>query len=101
MPELTLQDVLDRGLTLRQVEHWVNEKLLHPVTRGRGRPREWPQRELRVADLTRILVDAGLNLYVAAMAARAHLAGHPVRLAPGITLAIEVDHLSKAGERCG
>jgi DNA-binding transcriptional MerR regulator len=88
---LTLQDVLDRGLTQRQITHWVDEKLLHPTTHGRGRPREWPQRELQVADLTRTLLDAGLTLYVAAMAARTHLAGHAVRLAPGIVLAIDVD----------
>jgi DNA-binding transcriptional MerR regulator len=98
---LTLQDVLDRGLTRRQIAHWVDEKLLHPTTHGRGRPRQWPQRELQVADLTRTLLDAGLTLHVAAMAARAHLAGHPIKLAPGIILAIDTGLPTKAGERCG
>lgn len=94
MPELTLQDVLDRGLTQRQLTRWIDEKLLHPTTRGQGRPREWPQRELEVADLTRILTGAGINLWVAAMAARAHLAGHTVRLAPGVELAINIPQIT-------
>jgi hypothetical protein len=93
MPDkpLTLQTLLDRGLTQRQLTRWIDEKLLHPTTHGQGRPREWPQRELEVADLTRILTGAGINLWVAAMAARAHLAGHTVRLAPGVELTIDMD----------
>ncbi|MFI7468193.1 MerR family transcriptional regulator [Nonomuraea sp. NPDC049646] len=89
MPDLTLQEVLDRGLTQRQLNQWVDEKYLHPLARGRGRPREWPAQELEAADLMRRLLDAGLTLYAAAIAARGHLAGHPTQLAPGITLTID------------
>jgi DNA-binding transcriptional MerR regulator len=98
---LTLEDVLNRGLTQRQLDRWVDEKLLHPVVRGRGRAREWPQRELQIADLMRRLTDGGLNLYVAAVAARGHLASHPVRLGPGITLLVDADLHAETGDRCG
>lgn len=100
MPDLTLQTVLDRGLTERQLVYWVDNGLLHPVARGRGTPRHWPQLELQVADLMRRLVDAGLTPGVAAIAARAHHNGRPlVRLAPGVVLAIDTDLLAETGQR--
>lgn len=97
MKPLTLQDVLDRGLDQRTLEHWIELRYLHPAKLGRGTPREWPQRELEVADLIRRLVAAGLTAGVAAIAARAHLDGRPVvRLAPGVVLAIDTSILEEA-----
>ncbi|HUR74426.1 MAG TPA: MerR family transcriptional regulator [Sporichthya sp.] len=94
MRDLTLQQVLDRGLDQRSLTYWIDQKLIHPIGRGRGNPRHWPQTELQVADLMRRLVDAGLTAGVAAIAARAHLDGRPlVRLAPGVVLAIDTSIL--------
>jgi DNA-binding transcriptional MerR regulator len=100
---LTLQAVLDRGLTYRRLDHWTTAGYLRPVHRGgTGHNRQWPQNELQVADLMRRLVDAGLTVEVAALAARAHLDGRPlVKLAPGILLTNHTDQLAEAGERCG
>ncbi|MDP4501027.1 MerR family transcriptional regulator [Nonomuraea turcica] len=96
MSELTLQQLLDHGLTLRQLEHWVARDLLRPITFGHGVPRQWPQEELRVADLMRRLVTAGFTAEAAARAARAHLAGRPlVPLVPGVVLAIDTDLLTR------
>lgn len=102
MPDLTVQQVLDRGLDPRTLEYWINRRLLHPVVRGRGTPREWPVEELRVADVMRRLTAAGFTAEGAARAARASLNGRPVvPLGPGLALAIDTDLLAEAGERCG
>lgn len=94
---LTLEQVLKNGLTYRRLDHWTRVGYLRPARRGgtgTGHVRQWPQEELQVADLMRRLVDAGLTAGVAAIAARSHLDGRPVvRLAPGITLAIDTDLL--------
>lgn len=94
MPDLTLQQVLDRGLDQRTLERWIELGHLHPAKLGRGTPRHWTHTELQVADLMWRLVDAGLTAGVAAIAARAHLDGRPlVRLAPGVVLAIDTSIL--------
>jgi DNA-binding transcriptional MerR regulator len=96
---LTLDEVLARGLPARTIEHWIFLGLLRPVHRGRGTPRVWPQDELQIADLMGRLVDAGLTPQSAARAARSHVEGRPiVRLAPGVTLAIDTDLLAEAGD---
>ncbi|MGW4791191.1 MerR family transcriptional regulator [Nonomuraea sp. NPDC004297] len=98
MPKpLTLQAVLEHGLTYRRLDHWTRAGYLHPAhAGGTGHTREWPQTELQVADLMRRLVDAGLTVDVAALAARAHLGGRPiVKLAPGVVLAIDLDLLAE------
>jgi len=95
MPDryLTLQAVLDRGLTYRRLDHWTRQGWLQPTRFSRNR--EWPQRELRIADLMRRLTDAGLTPEAAAQAARAHEDGRAlVRLAPGVVLAIDTDLLT-------
>lgn len=102
MPDLTLQQVLDRGLTPRQLDYWTEQGLIRPITRGHGIPRQWPPAELAVADLMRRLVAAGFTAHGAATAARAHLDGRPlVTLGPGLVLAIDTELLAEAGERCG
>lgn len=101
MNPLTWQDVRDRGLTYRQLDHWVRSGYLHPIQHGgSGHARTWPQTELQVADLMRRLVDAGLTAGAAAIAARDHVDGRPVvRLAPGIVLAIDTDLLADQERR--
>ena len=97
VPDLTLQQVVDRGLTPRTLAYWVDSGFLHPVTHGRGNPRHWPPRELEVADLMRRLVDAGLTAGVAALTARAAIEERPlIKLAPGIVLAIDTDLLKES-----
>ncbi|GAA3172745.1 MerR family transcriptional regulator [Nonomuraea roseoviolacea] len=93
---LTLQEVLDRGLTPRTLNYWIDRGLLRPSTWGHGIRRDWPQTELQVADLMRRLVAAGLTADVAALVARAHLGGRPlIKLAPGIVIAIDTDLLQE------
>jgi DNA-binding transcriptional MerR regulator len=95
---LTLQDVHDRGLTYRRLDHWTRAGYLHPHQQGgTGNVRAWPQTELQIADLMRRLVEAGLTAGVAAIAARAHHNGRPlVKLAAGVVLAIDTDLLEGA-----
>jgi DNA-binding transcriptional MerR regulator len=98
MKPLTLQDVHNRGLTYRRLDHWARQGWLKPNhDGGTGNWRAWPQTELQIADLMRRLVEAGLTAGVAAIAARAHHNGRPlVRLAAGVVLAIDTDLLEGA-----
>ncbi|WP_049568695.1 MerR family transcriptional regulator [Nonomuraea sp. SBT364] len=100
MPDraLTLQQVLDRGLTYRRLDHWARQGWLCPAhAGGTGHNRAWPTTELEVADLMRRLIDAGLTAGVAALAAGAHHAGRPIiKLAPGVVLAIDADLLKES-----
>jgi DNA-binding transcriptional MerR regulator len=88
---LTLQQVLDRGLTYRRLDHWARQGWLQPDhDGGTGHRRDWPQTELQVADLMARLVEAGLTVDVAALVARARVNGRTtMRLAFGITLTID------------
>jgi DNA-binding transcriptional MerR regulator len=98
MPDLlTIQDVLKRGATYRQIDHWARQGWIRPIHRGgTGHNREWPQTELQIADLMRRLLCAGLTVDVAALVARTAIERQPlVKLAPGITLAIDTDLLTK------
>lgn len=93
MPDrpLTLQDVLDRGLPYARLDRWARTGHLHPHHQGgTGHQREWPQRELQVADLMRRLTEAGLDVHIAQLAARAHLDGRKhILIGYGITLTID------------
>jgi DNA-binding transcriptional MerR regulator len=93
----TLDQVLKRGLTYRQLDHWTRRGWLRPAhTGGTGNARAWSQAELQIADLMRRLVAAGLTPEAAARAARTHQDGRPlVKLAPGLVLAIDTDLLSE------
>ncbi|MGI5288055.1 MerR family transcriptional regulator [Nonomuraea polychroma] len=95
---ITLDEVLKRGLTYRQLDHWSRRGWLKPAhTGGTGNVRVWSQDELRIADLMRRLTRAGLTPEAAAVAARAHQEGRPlVRLGPGLVLAIDTDLLQDA-----
>ncbi|WP_188188001.1 MerR family transcriptional regulator [Nonomuraea sp. SYSU D8015] len=94
---LTLQDLLDRGVSYRRIDHWTRKGWLQPAHQGgTGHNREWPQHELQVADLMGRLVDAGIAVDVAALAARAHINGRKrIRLAYGITLTIDTAEASR------
>ncbi|UBU10010.1 MerR family transcriptional regulator [Nonomuraea gerenzanensis] len=88
--QLTFQQVIDRGLSLRAVAYWIDRGYLHPITRGRGTAREWPQVELQVADLMRRLCDAGFTPAAASVIARTYAAVPvPMRIGPGLTLTIK------------
>jgi hypothetical protein len=88
---LTFQQIIDRGLPIRVVAYWI-DRYLHPIAIGGGTQRRWPQTELRVADMMRRLCDAGFTPAAAAVIARNHIDGNPlIRLAAGLTLAIDVD----------
>jgi DNA-binding transcriptional MerR regulator len=98
MKPLTLDQVLKRGLTYRQIDHWSRRGWLRPsAPGGTGNARVWPQAELQIADLMRRLTRAGLAVEAAAQAARAHQEGRLlVKLGPGLVLAIDTDLLSEA-----
>lgn len=95
---LTLDQVLKRGLTYRQLDHWTRLGWLRPAhTSGTGNARVWSQTELQIADLMRRLTRAGLAVEAAAQAARSHQDGRPlVKLGPGLVLAIDTDLLTEA-----
>jgi DNA-binding transcriptional MerR regulator len=99
MPDryLTPQAVLDRGLTYRRLDHWTRRGWLRPThDGGTGHNREWPQRELRIADLMRRLIKAGLTPEAAAQAARTHEDGRPlISIGPGLVLAIDTNLLTE------
>ncbi|GAA3550586.1 hypothetical protein GCM10022419_033550 [Nonomuraea rosea] len=95
---LTLDQVLKRGLTYRQLDHWTRRGWLRPAhAGGTGNARVWPAAELQIADLMRRLTRAGLAAAAAAQAARTHQEGRLlVKLGPGLVLAIDTDLLSEA-----
>ncbi|NUW45579.1 MerR family transcriptional regulator [Nonomuraea rhodomycinica] len=98
MNQLTLQDVLDRGLTMRTLNRWIAHGHLQPGRHGHGKPREWPQQELQIAALMIRLTEGGLTTGVAAIIARAHIAdgGRPlIKLAHGLVIAIDTDLLKE------
>ncbi|YCK35151.1 MerR family transcriptional regulator [Actinomadura sp. ATCC 39365] len=93
---ITLDEVLKRGLAYRTLAQWSRRGLVHTTPSPSG-TYVWPETELRVADLMRRLVRAGLTVEAAARTARAHQEGPPlVQLGPGIVLAIDTDLLSEA-----
>lgn len=102
MKSLTLQAVIDGGLTYRKIDYWTRKGWLQPAHEGgTGHNRDWPQTELQVADMMGRLVDAGIAVDIAALAARARVAGRKtILLGYGITLTID-DEPAEAGEQCG
>lgn len=97
MKPLTLDQVLKRGLTYRQLDHWTRRGWLRPAhIGGTGNARVWSAAELQIADLMRRLTRAGLTPEVAAKAARSHQEGRLlVTIGPGLVLAIDTDLLSE------
>lgn len=96
MPDLTLQDVLDRGLPYARLDRWARTGHLKPDhDGGTGNNRHWPLVELQVAAVMWQLVEAGLTAGVAAFQARAAVNGnHTTQLAPGITLTIDIPQIT-------
>lgn len=78
------------GGTDRQIDHWVRSGHLRPVhDGGSGRPREWPNTEVRVARLMVRLTAAGFTPARAAQIARASLGSTgPVAIGAGLELTI-------------
>jgi hypothetical protein len=95
-PDLTLQTLLDRGLPYARIDRWARTGHLKPDhDGGTGNNRHWPQQELQVAAVMWQLVEGGLAAGVAAlMARRAVTTGHPVVLAPGVTLTIDIPQIT-------
>lgn len=93
---ITSIDVARRaGITYRQVDYWVRTGLLRPDNPhgGQGCPREWPIREVRIAEAMGQLVDAGIPLPRAAEIARASAGAkhHTAVLGRGVTLILDRD----------
>lgn len=67
-----MADMLDLGLTYRQLDHWCRQGYLRPsdATPGSGHRRVFPPDEVRVAALMIRLVTAGLTVDGANRAAR-------------------------------
>lgn len=93
---LTLQTLLDRGLPYARLDRWARTGHLHPQHEGgTGHNRHWPQHELQVAAVMWSLVEGGLAASVAALMARAAVnTRQPVVLAPGVTLTIDIPHIT-------
>jgi hypothetical protein len=69
---VSYDDMLDAGLTARQVDYWARKNYLRPVqvATGHGVPRQWPAVERDVARVMVRLINAGLSVDVAAGSAR-------------------------------
>lgn len=65
-------EMLDAGLTARQVDYWARKGYLRPlqVATGHGVPRQWPALERDIARVMARLIAAGLAVDVAAASAR-------------------------------
>lgn len=87
-----LGELLDIGLTRRQVDYWATRGYLRPVKAkpGYGYPRQWPLIELDVARLMMRLTNAGLAVAVAAATARVAIVQRleEISLADGIKLTV-------------
>ena len=81
------------GLTYRQLDYWVRVGYLHPHNNalGSGTARIWPPPEVAVAATMARLVHAGLDVGIAADAARQlHQRRNRVTagIAPGVTVTV-------------
>lgn len=95
---ITLDEVLKRGVTYRQMDHWARRGWLRPAhTGGTGNARVWPQAELHIANLMRRLCAAGLKPDKAARAARDCVEGDRllVTIGPGLVLAVDTELLAQ------
>lgn len=66
------RDVMERtGLTFRQLDYWARKRHVHPqAIGGTGNGREWPETEIRVAELIGRMMSAGIELDKASIVAR-------------------------------
>jgi DNA-binding transcriptional MerR regulator len=78
------------GTTYRQLDYWERKGYITAPGGGSGVPREWDRTELAVATTMALLVQSGLQVAVAAKAAREIVdSGYPTtRIAPGITITV-------------
>ena len=65
-------EVMQRtGLTFRQLDYWARKRHVHPQTiGGTGNGRDWPEKEVKVAELIGRMMAAGVELDKAAIVAR-------------------------------
>lgn len=66
----TTNDLIAEGITTRQIQYWVSSGYLDVDRPGSGFDIDWPQEEVRVARLMRILTTAGMTAKAAAGVAR-------------------------------
>lgn len=89
---VTLDDMLDTGLTFRQIDYWARRGYLRPdqSSQGTGYPRRWPAVERSIAQLMARLIEGGISVDVAASTARRAIEQglDEVTLADGITLTV-------------
>jgi DNA-binding transcriptional MerR regulator len=66
------REVMERtGLTFRQLDYWARKRHVHPQTiGGTGNGRDWPDKEVLVAELIGRIMAAGVELDRAAIVAR-------------------------------
>lgn len=78
----TTQQVADRsGATIRQLSHWADRKYLMPIARGGvGTNLEWPDAELKAAQLMARFRRAGIDVEQAARISRLIVEGRVVHL---------------------
>lgn len=77
------------GVSMRQVEHWIEKDYLLVERRGEGKARELEPTEVAVLDLLVRLANAGLRLDAAAPLARALRADGAVSLPGGIRISVQ------------
>lgn len=66
----TTNDLLNEGITTRQIQYWISAGYLRVDNPGSGVERHWPAEEVRVARLMLILTKGGMTAKVAAAVAR-------------------------------
>jgi hypothetical protein len=82
-----LDTVLRRtGATYRQLDHWCTRKYIRPGNPGTGTSREWPESEIKVAQLMVRMTAAGIPPRLAVRIARA---GGNLEIGPGITVVVQ------------
>lgn len=83
--EPELDRVLIRtGATYRQLDHWCRREYLDVPGYGVGTPRQWPESEIKVAQVMVRLTKAGIPPKVACKIARG-----TTQIGPGITVTVE------------
>jgi hypothetical protein len=90
IPSVGQAEMIAIGLSYRQLYYWTSIghlQVLGDVNPGSGRSRRWPIGEVRVASVMWRLINAGLDLNMAARVAR----DGRHELAPGIRLVIDED----------
>lgn len=90
---VSYREMVDVGITYRQVDYWTNRGYLRAVNAapGYGAKRRWPGAERDIAQLMIRFIAAGLSVEAAAKAAREAIetGQNSARLAAGFTITWE------------